>query len=420
MIAHKAILVRFINLGLRGSTLVAKLLLIIVLARYLEPDDVGVYGLFVATAFYVVYAVGFEFYTYATREILVQDKEKWAGVLRDEGVFFLIMYVIALPSILGIFYFELLPWPVLPLFLLIFVGEHIGTELNRFFVAISQTLFAGLLLFLRAASWITILIPVLWFFPGARSLETVLYFWLAGSFGAALLGLCYLLKLERSSLKQPINWLWISKGLKITLPFFISSLAVNGLYTIDKYIVADLAGLEVLAAYVFYIGISNSLISFLDAGVFVFYYPKMILAYAKKDSVEFKRHAIAMVVQAVAVCGLLFVLFNFSIDWVLKWLGRDVYRTYASMFPWLLLASIINVMGMLPQYCLYSCSRDREIIISHMASLPIFIIAVFIVRNFMHELTVPVALIVTFSVLFFIKLFGWLCIRKSVFSPCLN
>ena len=67
---------RFLNLVLRGSTLASKFALIFVLAKFLEPAEVGLYGLFSATIFYCLMALGFDFYTYSTREIIVSDKKK--------------------------------------------------------------------------------------------------------------------------------------------------------------------------------------------------------------------------------------------------------------------------------------------------------------------------------------------------------
>ena len=43
------------NIGLRGITLASKFALLLVLAKYLEPSDVGLYGLIAVTVAYGMY-----------------------------------------------------------------------------------------------------------------------------------------------------------------------------------------------------------------------------------------------------------------------------------------------------------------------------------------------------------------------------
>lgn len=60
---EREVLERLLNLVLRGTTLVSKFALLFVLAKFLEPLEVGLYGLFSATIFYCLMALGFDFYT---------------------------------------------------------------------------------------------------------------------------------------------------------------------------------------------------------------------------------------------------------------------------------------------------------------------------------------------------------------------
>jgi hypothetical protein len=55
------VFIRLINISLRGMTLVSKFLLIFFLAGFLEPKELGLYGLLAATIGYSMYLLGFEF-----------------------------------------------------------------------------------------------------------------------------------------------------------------------------------------------------------------------------------------------------------------------------------------------------------------------------------------------------------------------
>jgi len=148
MSSHR--LTRLANIALRGMTLGSKFVLIFILAKLLEPAEVGLYGLLTATIAYVMMAVGFDFYSYATRELINTDRKDWLALLRDQGVFFGITYAAVLPLCFLIFWFDFLPWTLAMWFFPLLVLEHIAQEFNRLLIAISEPLWASIVLFLRS------------------------------------------------------------------------------------------------------------------------------------------------------------------------------------------------------------------------------------------------------------------------------
>ena len=101
---------RALNITLRGVTLGCRFLLIFFLARFLEPAQLGLYGLLTATIGYSLYLLGFDFYTFTTREILKRERHEWGGLLKDQGALSLVLYVIFIPLLSLIFVKGLLPW----------------------------------------------------------------------------------------------------------------------------------------------------------------------------------------------------------------------------------------------------------------------------------------------------------------------
>lgn len=99
-----------LNFGLRGATLTSKFILVFFLALFLEPGDLGLYGLLTVTISYSIYVIGFDFYTYSTRELLAQPRERWSPMLRDQGVYFMLAYLLVLPLLVVIFLQGWLPW----------------------------------------------------------------------------------------------------------------------------------------------------------------------------------------------------------------------------------------------------------------------------------------------------------------------
>ena len=119
------------NIALRGITLASKFLLIFFLAKFLEPAELGLYGLLTVTIGYALYLLGFDFYTFTTREILKRERHEWGGLLKDQGALSLVLYVIVLPLLSLIFLEGLLPWSVAGWFFILLVLEHLTQELGR-------------------------------------------------------------------------------------------------------------------------------------------------------------------------------------------------------------------------------------------------------------------------------------------------
>ena len=69
------------------------------MAKFLSAEEVGVYGLFVVLVSYSLYAVGFDFYTFSTRELVLKDKKN--GEAFKKSKFLIIFaYIVILPIIL--------------------------------------------------------------------------------------------------------------------------------------------------------------------------------------------------------------------------------------------------------------------------------------------------------------------------------
>jgi len=414
---NSVFIVRLLNLVLRAGTLTSKFALIFFLARVLDPVDVGLFGLVFATVSYAVSFIGAEFYIYSIREVIIHKDYERVGMLRDQGVFLILIYVIMLPLLLSIFYFNLLPWSFVFWFFSLLISEHLGVEFNRLLVALSKPLAASMVLFVRSGVWVLFLIPFLLLKPEMQRLNVVLGFWLAGSVVACALAIASLSKkLDFSSMHNKINWSWIKFGLKVSFPFFISTISLRAVFVLDKYAFEFTSGLDKLAAYILLLGIANAMISFLDSGVFVFYYPNMIAAYKNKDFAAFDSNLRKMIVQVVVFCFIFTSLSMLSINFVLDLIGKDIYRNSVYLLPWLLLAFTLYALSSIPQYCLYACKCDRPIILSHILALPVFVASCLLFSSMYQELAIPISMVSVFLFVFIFKYISWMRVRKVIFQ----
>lgn len=399
---------RLANISLRGMTLVSKFLLIFFLARFLEPAELGLYGLLVVTIGYALYLLGLDFYIFTTREVLKRERSEWGGLLKDQGALTAILYAVFMPLLLLIFSTETLPWTIAGWFFVLLVLEHLNQELMRLLVAISMPLLASLVLFLRSGCWALVVTALMFVKPEMRGLDTVLGAWAMGGLAACLLAATCLYKLKIGGWHKQIDWTWIRKGLRTALPFLVATLAIRGLFTLDRYWVGALSGLDVLGAYVLFIGISNAMMSFLDAGVFAFIYPKLIAAFQQDKHAEYRQGLSKLLIQTVTLSSAFVVISLIVIRPLLDWLDKPLYQEQLGMFPWILFASFLYAMGMVPHYALYAQGRDRPLIFSHIAGLVMFIAATWLFSLYWSQLAVPLGLCVAFFLILFWKSIAFL------------
>ena len=168
---------RLFNLSLQTATLGARFLFIFFLAKFLNPADVGYYGLFVAAVGYSLYFLGLDFYTYTTREILKVPNEQRGGILKGHAALSGILYLLVLP--IAVVLLQRAQWPggLTLWFIPILVLEHFNQEMSRLLVAMSEQLAASTILFVRQGSWALAMVALMAYDHDSRNLHYVMASW---------------------------------------------------------------------------------------------------------------------------------------------------------------------------------------------------------------------------------------------------
>lgn len=402
---------KIINIGLRGLTLASKFLLIFFLARFLEPGELGLYGLISATVGYSLYLLGFDFYTYSTREMLRTHRDRWGGLLKSQVAMTLVVYAVMFPVLSFLFITGLLPMSVVGWFFALLVIEHLAQELGRLLVAMSEPLHASLVLFFRSGLWAAGLTALMLWDTKFRMLEYVLGSWVVGGILAVFLGFNKLRKKQIAGWHLQVDWNWIGRGLKVASALLVATLAIRSLFTIDRYWFESLVGVEVLGAYVLFVGICSALVSFLDAGVFAFIYPELISAHQARDHDRFRRGMRRLGKQTLLLTTGFSLTALLLIGPLIQWLGKPIFAEYAVLFPWLLFATGLYAIGMVPHFGLYAQGRDQSIIYSHIFGVLVFVLSAWVVSQGQKLVAVPVGLCVSFGIILLWK--SW-CYYLSV------
>lgn len=424
--AENNVFSRLCNVLLRGASLVAKLVLILFLSKYLTLEDVGSYGLFLATVMYCSSLLGLEFYTYSTRELLNTNKKEWNGIVKNSITFYLCSYFLVLPATMLIFYYGILPSRMAIYFYPILILEHISLEFNRLYVALLKNILASTLIFLRTSLWVFFLVPIIVFLPQYRNIETVFQFWLIGDLMSCVLGFVKFNKIitGESAKNNVVDFKWITAGVKYSLLIYLSSQSIILIYTLDKFFIKYFGSLEMLSAYILFLGISNAVISFLESAVFVFYYPKLIKAYFDRSWKDFDL-VYKMMTNQVVVFGICFVgLVYLFIDYLLLWLGKEVYIDNLPILLVLLLSSLVKSYAMVQHYALYATRNDKYNVFLNFMTLLVFLLVILVslLLNIDSLYTVPVSMLIAFFLQFIFKYYCWVKIKNNrlLFQKCLT
>ncbi|GGY76401.1 lipopolysaccharide biosynthesis protein [Marinobacter zhanjiangensis] len=408
---------RLLNLSLRALTLAVKFAFILSLAVFLPPEQVGLYGLITVTVFYSIYFVGFEFYTFSTRDLVARPPSEWSRLLSSQLVFFGLMYVVVLPATSVLFWLEMLPWSVMSAFVVLVVLEHLSTELMRLLVAIEKPLLATLIIFIKQALWAICFTVAMWLNPEFRTISDLLLFWMAGTFVSILVGVGPLWMLDWKGAFSKIDWRWIKSGVVVAIPLLVSSVAVRSLFTFDRYAFEALNGLELLGAYSVYMGVASAMLSFMESGVFVFYYPRMMKAYKEDDMAAFERAYKQLARQSILWLAVLMSGAAVAGAVIFPLLEEPVYAENLLLFGAVIVAVAIFIGGYVFQYGLYTTTRDRSIIVANVAGLVIAALALFILASYTSYWAVTMSMLIGSGVATLIKYRKWIMTRKELLLP---
>lgn len=401
---------RILNVFLQGVTLITRFGLIFLLAKYLTPAEIGYYGLFTAAIGYSIYFVGLDFYTYLTREIIRTPIQKRGMLLKGQATLSLLLYVIFIPIAL-FFITKYSEWPnyLMWWFVPILFFEHFNQEMGRLLVALSEQITASTLLFVRQGSWALLVIFIMFFEPSRRTLEFPMMAWFISGVFAALFGIFKLKQMGISGWRNKLDWKWIKKGVVVSAAFLFATLALRGMQTFDRYLLESIGSIEVVGAYVLFMGIAGSLLAFLDSGIFSFTYP-MLIKLSQKGRWADARKKVKQMLWLTVMFSLIFTLVSLTaIPHLLAWINKDIYTSVIDLYYWILLATVVNAIGLIPHYALYADGRDKVIILSHILALFVFLGAVFLLKSTSLALAVPQGLLIAFL---FILIFKSIAYKK--------
>lgn len=357
-----------LNLFFRFLTLGAKMLLSFFVLKYISEADFGIYNMIAKTLTLAIVLLGLDFYTYSQRNILQGEKEEQGQKIRDQFAFYILNYIIFLPLLSLVFFLDVLSWEYILWFYLLLVLDHFTQELYRVLLVFKKPVIASALFFIKVGLWIFPLFT-LWIlgYNDFMNIQSILSFWTLFELIALLFGLFFFVKLPfKIDFKKPINKEWIKKGLLISLPFFIGTIASNVIEYSDIYMIKahfELEGDTQVGIYSFFVGMGNIVQMFVQSAILIVFAPKLLESFSKDKLKYNKLHSQMTKQNIIASAGIALVVFIFLYPLV-QFLDKTSIAENYNLIYLLVGAKVLFNISMIYHYHLYVRHQDKSIIMS--------------------------------------------------------
>jgi O-antigen/teichoic acid export membrane protein len=311
---------------------------------------------------------------------------------------------------------DIVPIKYVYLFYLVLIFEHISQELYRVFTALTKTVFANFISFIKTGLWVYVLI-FLWYsdYSQLKNLDTVFLLWFASAFLSVMISIFYLAKLELGNVKDyKINRDWILQGLKISIPFFISSLAYKIVEFSNRYFIDFFRDKAEVGIFTFYNGIANLINVIVFTAVIMIYYPKLYDYYINNKSELYKKMVNQFSILVISISFSIAVILVFGIPLLLNIINKsEIYNQYLNVYYLLIIANVILNISLIPHYILYVKKKDKMIMNITIVGAVFNLILNFIFIQIWGLTGVAYSSVISFAIILTLKFYYYQQIKPS-------
>jgi O-antigen/teichoic acid export membrane protein len=395
-----------INIALRGLSLGAQFLLLLIMARALGPATFGTFTLIQATRIIAVLLLGFEFSAYSRREIVVaQNAVAQTRHIRDQIVIAGALGLNAVFIAYGASLAHTFPADLIPIVAVLILLDLISQEGIRILYALQRVLMANFIYFVRSSAWVVIIALIYLLSPRNLTLNLTLDIWAAFS-SAAILIFLWSLRAHpwKAVLQTSIDWQWIGRGFRVAAPFFISTAFLNILSYLPRYMLFYMRGLEETGLFGLYTGIAVGIVNLVSTITIPEGVAKAVYSFNRHGETAFSHEMKRLWSTAIALSMFLAACLLVAFPFILPVVGSKNYPMDWLLLILVILSNIAQVASMVAQTSLYARHRDREILISTLSAGTLSVAVQYVLTLIagMHGLAIAMALSTVMLTLLFL------------------
>lgn len=348
------------NMGLRASSLSARFLLSIFMAKYLSLADIGLFGLMVAITSSMPALLGFGINHFANRELVTLDENETRRRIRDRLILSGMVGAIAVGGVCVLYRaFSDGPLPNVWLLAVVATQEQVLLDAHFALVSVRRSVLANILLFLRSAAWVYPFMVAAWVDAEFRNLESLLLFWLGGQICTVAVLLRTLASCPRTPIwEDPVQLDWHLKFVRRSKWIYLSDICIVVTLFADRFIMGSLLDLEDLGVFVFFTTMAGAVHLLVGAAVTQVVQPEFVELAVQRDFTALRQVLSRRICHGLGLAVLLSAALYLVTDWVLLTVGREELLYNNLLFGLLLSAVVARVFAEILQQAIYAMKYD--------------------------------------------------------------
>lgn len=342
----------------RVATLAAKFGITIVIARFLGLESLGVYGMIVGAVAIVPVMASFGFAQSLARDASHESLDVTVVKLSRYGS---IVFSVYLPLLfVGGCVDVVKNAPFWSLLVVIIFFEHVNNDAFNLLIATGRPVLANILVFVRSSLWIYAYTAFVFFEKESTSFATLLQFWTVGLLITTVCSGYHLRKWpwEKVCLNILEAYSWGREYLKGSKYLYISEIASNASFYIDRYLIGAFLGVAEAGVYTFFSSVGMALYNLVSSGVMQVARPGLVSSHVKKDYKRFDALFLSCFRRSVAASLILVCLAIAAFPWFAPYVKQAELQSQYGSFAFLLVGVLVRIVADLEGYKLYTARMD--------------------------------------------------------------
>lgn len=378
----------------------SKFVIFTYLSKYFVESTYGVYSLLTTTITVSIFILGFDFYNYSIRDILIEKKDTSAKVFSSLVFYFGIYLVFILAGYLifnQIDYFS----KYTGVLILICITEHLNQEMYRLLLAFKKVLLANTFLFIRVTGWTFLVLFLIIVQKENITLNDILTIWAFFNVGTLVLTALFFTKTIVKSLRVVrIKKEWLLRGLKISLIFYAATIALKIIEYSNRYIVEGVLDEVSAGIFSFYSNISMIIGIYVSTIVVSYELPDLIES-SITDQFDFKlKRFKKLLIQHSSIAMIVVLL---AIYPVLIWQGKESFITFWPLILLLNAGMFLMNISLIYHAYLYIKHREKKILEIVLISSVVNIITTYVFCKYFGIMGAGFAFLITGILIFILR-----------------
>jgi len=372
-----------ISLFLRFSGAIAKLILMLYLAKFSDPETLGQFGVIVAIIAIASQVVGLDVHYFNSRIISSEEKNLVSKTIMSQLFLHLLTYIVLIPILVILFLFDFIELKSLMYLFFLIIFEHLSIEASRFLQFILRPNLGAVVLFIRNTLFVIIFIVASFLNQAYLSIDFLMESWLFSIVIAFAFGI-YFIKdyIFIDDAKIFMHKSYYYELIKKSFPFLVASIFFLLTQYLDRLILNVFEGDYLVGILFFFASIASALHLFVTYTVGVFHGPIAIKRFRNEGLDGYSSEKFLMVKKSIIATLVALLLCIILINPLLTLINQD-YIPYLNVFYIFLVVQVFAVVSDFFQLDLYVRGMDKEIMYSSLAGgVSTFILQIILVKLF--------------------------------------